>query len=100
MTSERRGSGKMAHRRNNTVSVTPRAGESAGRWFNETLIKEEGWREGGGGERRPRARVETFALAINATVHPPLTAPRRGSATIYLPREMERVPAGDYTCVT
>jgi len=68
---------------------TPRVGKSAGRWFNETLIK----------GRRLCASVETFALAINATVHPTLTA-RRCSATIRLPREMERVPAGDYTCVT
>lgn len=46
---------------------TLRVGEL--RWFNETLIK----------ERRLRASVETFALAINATVHSTLTAARFGN---------------------
>lgn len=75
----------------NNVRLLARTLEPVDRWFNETLIK--------GG--RSRARVETFALAINATVYSALTATWRGSAMrICLPREMERVPAGDYTCVT
>lgn len=48
---------------------TPRAGKPAGRWFNETLIK----------GRRLCASVEIFTLAINATVHPTLTAARFGN---------------------